>query len=92
MISGQVSYAAQESWLFGGTLKQNVLFGEEFEAERYAEVLRCCGLERNLTLWPRGDATIVGERGVALSGGQKVIVNQLIKKINLIFIFEFNLL
>lgn len=34
-----------------------------------------CALERDLELFPHGDATIVGERGVSLSGGQRARVN-----------------
>jgi len=31
-----------------------------------------CGLERDLTLFEAGDSTEIGEKGVTLSGGQKV--------------------
>jgi len=34
-----------------------------------------CALERDLELFPHGDSTIVGERGVSLSGGQRARVN-----------------
>lgn len=37
---------------------------------RYNSVVRCCSLERDFKLFPRGDKTIVGERGASLSGGQ----------------------
>lgn len=42
---------------------------------RYKEVVKVCALERDLELFPHGDATIVGERGVSLSGGQRARVN-----------------
>lgn len=34
-----------------------------------------CALERDFELFPYGDGTIVGERGVSLSGGQRARVN-----------------
>jgi ATP-binding cassette, subfamily C (CFTR/MRP), member 4 len=34
-----------------------------------------CALEKDLEIWPHGDETIVGEKGVSLSGGQKARVN-----------------
>jgi len=74
-VKGRVAYSSQEPWIFGGNVKQNILFGREFDAKRYAEVVRVCALEDDFTQLPHGDQTIVGERGVALSGGQKARVN-----------------
>jgi len=74
-LNGQVSYASQEPWLFIGSIRQNIIFGEEFNHKKYQEVIKVCALERDLTLFPYGDKTIVGERGVTLSGGQKSRIN-----------------
>ena len=74
-INGTLSYAAQESWIFSGTLRQNVLFGETFDAERYWNVLKVCALQQDIQKFEYGDLTLVGERGVSLSGGQKARVN-----------------
>ncbi|KAF6199543.1 hypothetical protein GE061_007569 [Apolygus lucorum] len=70
-LSGSVSYAAQEPWVFQGSLRSNIIFGEEFEPSRYNRVIRACALDKDLATFPNGDLTIVGERGVMLSGGQK---------------------
>ncbi|XP_037030671.1 probable multidrug resistance-associated protein lethal(2)03659 [Bradysia coprophila] len=75
LINGTVSYASQETWLFGGTVRSNIIFIEEFDQKRYKEVVRVCGLERDLKLMPNGDMTIVGERGISLSGGQKARIS-----------------
>ncbi|KAJ7778321.1 hypothetical protein B0H16DRAFT_1711830 [Mycena metata] len=69
-----ISYAAQESWVQNETIKasdENILFGSEFNEERYKKVLHQCALERDLELFEAGDATEVGEKGLTLSGGQK---------------------
>ncbi|KAF7339970.1 ATP-binding cassette transporter [Mycena venus] len=66
-----VSYAAQESWVQNETIKENILFGAEFDEVRYKKVLHQCALERDLELFEAGDATEVGEKGLTLSGGQK---------------------
>ncbi|KAJ7770817.1 hypothetical protein DFH07DRAFT_1057900 [Mycena maculata] len=66
-----ISYAAQESWVQNETIKENILFGAEFDAERYKKVIYQCALERDLELFEAGDATEVGEKGLTLSGGQK---------------------
>ncbi|KAG5892952.1 hypothetical protein JTB14_015003 [Gonioctena quinquepunctata] len=72
---GIVSYASQEPWLFAGSVRQNILFGREFELIRYRDTVKACALTRDFSLLPYGDRTIVGERGISLSGGQRARVN-----------------
>ncbi|XP_060517933.1 ATP-binding cassette subfamily C member 4-like [Cylas formicarius] len=74
-INGRISYASQEPWLFVGSVRQNITFGQEFDSEKYQQVVRVCALERDFSLFPYGDRTIVGERGVSLSGGQRARIN-----------------
>ncbi|KAJ6220572.1 hypothetical protein RDWZM_006384 [Blomia tropicalis] len=73
-IQGKISYSPQEAWAFVGTVRENILFGAPFDEARYAETIRVCALQRDMELFPHGDQTIVGERGVSLSGGQKTRV------------------
>ncbi|PSN47504.1 hypothetical protein C0J52_02254 [Blattella germanica] len=75
LVGGTISYASQEAWLFTGSVRQNILFEQPLNKERYRKVVRVCALERDFELFPHGDKTIVGERGVTLSGGQKARVN-----------------
>lgn len=56
-------------------MRQNILFGNDFEEARYNEVVKVCALEDDFKQLPHGENTIVGERGAALSGGQKARVN-----------------
>lgn len=75
LVNGSVSYASQEPWLFEGSVRKNITFIDRFDEKRYREVVKVCALERDLELFPYGDATIVGERGVSLSGGQRARIN-----------------
>ena len=74
-VSGTVSYAPQEPWVFSGSVRQNILFGHPMDGERFARTIRACALEPDLAAWPHGDRTLVGEKGLALSGGQKARVS-----------------
>ncbi|XP_005190477.1 probable multidrug resistance-associated protein lethal(2)03659 [Musca domestica] len=74
-VNGTVSYASQEPWLFTGTVRQNILFGQQMDKKRYNLTVKKCALERDFELLPYGDKTIVGERGASLSGGQKARIN-----------------
>ena len=35
VVSGRVSYAPQEAWVFGGSVRSNILFGEEYDARKF---------------------------------------------------------
>ena len=74
-VSGTVSYASQDPWVFSGSVRENIVFGKPFAGERYARTVRACALERDLASWEHGDHTLVGEKGAALSGGQRARVN-----------------
>ncbi|CAH1113752.1 unnamed protein product [Psylliodes chrysocephalus] len=74
-VNGAISYASQEPWLFAGSVRQNILFGQPMDKLRYKTVVKKCALERDFSLLPYGDKTIVGDRGVSLSGGQRARIN-----------------
>ena len=74
-MKGKIAYASQEPWIFSANIRQNILCGSDYDAQRYKTVVKSCALDKDLTLLPQGDQTPVGERGVSLSGGQKARIN-----------------
>jgi len=66
-----VAYVAQTAWLQNDTIRNNILFGEKYDEERYKKVLYQCALDPDLAVLDAGDETEVGEKGITLSGGQK---------------------
>ena len=70
-LSGSVSYVEQQHWIQNATVRDNILFGSEFDARKYARVVKGCQLTHDLSILPAGDLTEIGEKGINLSGGQK---------------------
>ncbi|KAI2473971.1 ATP-binding cassette sub-family C member 4 isoform X2 [Diabrotica virgifera virgifera] len=74
-VHGTLSYASQEPWIFSGSIRQNILFGSDFDKARYDEVLKVCELRKDFDQFPDRDFTLIGEKGANLSGGQKARIN-----------------
>ena len=71
----RVGYVPQDSRLFNGTLRDNVLLGRAgADAARLSEVARLTGLSRLVEGHPQGWDLPVGESGALLSGGQRQLV------------------
>ena len=43
-IEGSVSYASQDPWIFSGTIKENIIFGQNYDKAWYNRVIECCSL------------------------------------------------
>lgn len=59
-----VAYVSQTAWLQNATIRDNILFGSNFDPDRYGRVIAACALEPDLRLWEAGDETEVGEKGI----------------------------
>ncbi|XP_056229586.1 multidrug resistance-associated protein 5 isoform X4 [Seriola aureovittata] len=70
-VRGRLAYVAQQAWILNATLRDNILFGQQYQEDRYQSVLSACCLRPDLTLLPDADLTEIGERGANLSGGQR---------------------
>ena len=66
-----IGYAPQVPFLFSATLHDNIAFAHpDASREEVREVARLAALDDDVSGFPKGYDTIVGERGVTLSGGQ----------------------
>ncbi len=65
------AYCAQIPWLTNGTVKENIIGDSHYDPKWYAAVVRACALEIDLAQFALREHTIIGSRGLALSGGQQ---------------------
>nr|UOU03341.1 ATP-binding cassette subfamily C4-1-2 [Brachionus rubens] len=69
--SGKVFYLTQQPWVFTASIRQNIIFGLPYEKEKFDRIVEVCSLKKDLELLTYGDQTLVGEKGINLSGGQR---------------------
>lgn len=68
---GSIAYVPQQAWIQNATLRDNILFGLEYDRKRYNRVVDACALRADIDMLSAGDQTEIGEKGINLSGGQK---------------------
>ncbi|XP_057668383.1 ATP-binding cassette sub-family C member 4-like isoform X2 [Diorhabda carinulata] len=73
--SGCISYAQQEPWIFPSSLRQNIIFDQEYDKERYEMVLKACGLSHDINMLSVGDDSMIDDSGTNLSKGQQCRIN-----------------
>ncbi|KAJ5370421.1 uncharacterized protein N7496_006513 [Penicillium cataractarum] len=70
LTSPSVAFCDQTPWHMNGTIKDSIVSMSEYDPRWYSSVIQACALEEDLSQFPRGDRSVIGSKGVALSGGQ----------------------
>ncbi len=71
-LRDKIAIVFQDNFLFGGTIRDNILLGkEDASGEDIANAVKCACLDEFINTLDKGLDTEIGERGVLLSGGQK---------------------
>ena len=71
-LRSQIGAVPQDVFLFSDTIYNNIAFGlAEPDEERILQAAKDADVYDNITGFPQGFQTRVGERGITLSGGQK---------------------
>jgi len=82
----------QEVTIFGGNVIINILLGQEDTPENIVKFCKDYGFETFINTLPQSYATIIGEEGINLSGGQKQVIalmRALYKKPKVLLLDEF---
>lgn len=75
LVKGKISYVEQEPFIFSASVRENITFGEPYDAERFENAIHYSQLERDVEIFGKGVETVIGERGVNVSGGQKARIS-----------------
>ena len=68
-FAAAIGYVPQETFLFSNSLAKNIAFGvDEAERDQIARAAEIAGLDSDVSDFPEGFDTMVGERGITLSG------------------------
>jgi ABC-type bacteriocin transporter len=71
-LRGRIGLVSQEPFVFNGTLYENVIVGQSDVTQAdVARAIRAAGLEEFVNSLPERYETVLGERGVNMSGGQR---------------------
>ncbi|RCV33345.1 hypothetical protein SETIT_7G076800v2 [Setaria italica] len=70
-VSGSKAYVPQTAWILSGNIRDNILFGNPYDKEKYERIVQACALTKDIEMFANGDLTEIGERGINMSGGQK---------------------
>lgn len=65
---GSIAYVPQQAWIYNATVRENILFGLPFDAERYEKAIEVSCLKTDIDhQFDDGDRTEIGEKGINLS-------------------------
>ncbi len=71
-LRDQIGLVPQEATLFGGTIRENILYGRlGATEEEMIEASRAANAHDFIVAFPQGYETLLGDRGSRLSGGQR---------------------
>ena len=84
IFGGSIAYVPQSPWIRNATLRENVVFGQHDDEQKYISILdsgrqyvtirrfwdiiRACSLESDIAMLPQREHTEIGEKGINLSG------------------------
>jgi ATP-binding cassette subfamily C (CFTR/MRP) protein 1 len=74
-VIGNIAYHQQTPWILNASIKENILFGREYDEHRFRATIEAACLGPDIAILKNGLDTEIGEKGINLSGGQKARVS-----------------
>ena len=74
-VRGNVAYVEQEPYIYSTSIKENIIFGKKFDATLFDRCIQASQLSSDMEGFAKGADTVIGERGINISGGQKARIS-----------------
>ena len=74
-INGKISYASQTPFIVNDTIKNNIIFYNNEELQKYESIIDICQLEQDISNLSGNDYTEISSNGTNISGGQKARIS-----------------
>ena len=75
ILNGELSYFSQQPWIITDTVKNNIIFNNEYNEDKYREIISVCELENDFYEFANGDKTEINSTSANVSGGQKARIS-----------------
>ena len=75
ILNGELSYFSQQPWIITDTVKNNIIFNNEYNEDKYREIISVCELENDFYGFANGDKTEINSTSANVSGGQKARIS-----------------
>ena len=59
----------QPPWIFTETIRENICFGNEYQKDKFDQIVQLCELTYDFESFANEDLTWIGEKGTTLTGG-----------------------
>ncbi|KAL9565119.1 hypothetical protein ACKAV7_010764 [Fusarium commune] len=70
MLNSEIAYCDQTPWHMNGTVRDSIIAFSHVDERWYQKVIQACSLTEDLAQLPKGDLSMIGSKGIVLSGGQ----------------------
>jgi ABC-type transport system involved in cytochrome bd biosynthesis fused ATPase/permease subunit len=71
-VKGKLGYVGKHSWVFAGTIRDNILFSADFDSERYRRIIDACELIHDIERYPSGDLSEIRDQDITPDDGLRV--------------------
>ena len=73
--NGTIAYVEQEPFIISSSIKENIILGRPYNHKKFLNALKVSQLDADIQRMSKGADTVIGERGINISGGQKARIS-----------------
>ena len=73
--NNSIAYTSQNPFIKNDTIRNNIIFFNEYNEEKYNKIIKLCELEKDIKNFSKNSFTLLNEKGNNISGGQKARIS-----------------